>query len=212
MHHHGLRIWDRLFGAKRRAEARATLRHASSFLPPGTTVLDIGCGIGYVLEVLNDEMGCIGFGCDVVQPPLDIPRFAIFDGNRLPYADDSIDVAILVFVLHHADDPGILLREASRVARKAVLVVEDTPQNSLEQQWGRMHIRSFAARHGIPWLGRVRGEEEWRQVFQFSSMPVLHTERLGRLERLPPVSRSVFVLEPVLSSAAQLAATKTATS
>jgi hypothetical protein len=59
-----------------------------------------------------------------------------------------------------------------------------------------MHVRSFATRHRIPWLGRVRSEKEWRQVFQFSSLPVLHVERLGRFERLPPVSRSTFVLQP----------------
>ncbi len=159
-------------------------------------MLDIGCGVGYALEVLTEEMGCIGYGCDVVKPPVEIPRFARFDGSCLPYADDSVDVALLIFVLHHADDPGVLLREASRVARHAVIAVEDTPGTALEQQWGQMHVRSFAARHSIPWLGRVRREQEWRQVFQFSSMPVLHIERLGRFERLPPVTRSVFVLEP----------------
>jgi ubiquinone/menaquinone biosynthesis C-methylase UbiE len=196
LHRHGLKIWDRLFGKKRRAEARATLRHASIYLTPDTHVLDIGCGVGYALEVLNEEMDCVGYGCDVVNPPVEIPRFSMFDGARLPYRDGAVDVALLVFVLHHADDPGILLREASRVARRAVIVVEDTPRTAAEQQWGQMHVRSFATRHSIPWLGRVRREQEWRQVFQFSSMPVLQVERLGRFERLPPVSRSVFVLGP----------------
>ena len=201
MHHHGLRIWDRAFGAKRRAEARSTLRHAGDFLEPGSSVLDIGCGIGYALDILNDELDCVGYGCDVVEPPMDIARFAIFDGGRLPYKDLSFDVALIVFVLHHADDPGILLREDSRVARRAVIVVEDTPRTELEERWGRMHIRSFAARHSIPWHGRVRREEEWRHVFQFCGMDVLKVERLRRFERLPPVSRSVFVLQPAHAAA-----------
>lgn len=215
MHRHSLKIWDRLFGAKRRAEARATLRHASHFFTPGSTVLDIGCGIGYMLNVLDEEMDCTGFGCDVVQPPIDIPRFTRFDGWRLPFADNSFDVTLLVFVLHHADDPGVLLREASRVARRAVMVVEDTPRNAVEERWGQMHVRSFATRHSIPWLGRVRRETEWRQVFQFSGMPVLDVERLTRFERLPPVSRSVFVLEPATAaavSASTTAARRAATS
>lgn len=205
MHHHGLRIWDRAFGAKRLAEARSTLRHAADFLEPGSSVLDIGCGIGYALDVLNHELDCVGYGCDVVQPPMDITRFTRFDGARLPYRDLSFDVALIVFVLHHADDPGVLLREASRVARRAVIVVEDTPRTAIEERWGHMHIRSFAARHGIPWHGRVRREDEWQQVFQFCGMNILDVERLRRFERLPPVSRSVFVLQPAHAVAQEVA-------
>jgi ubiquinone/menaquinone biosynthesis C-methylase UbiE len=205
MKRHGLQVWDKLFGWKRRAEARATLHHVHDFVPPGSVVLDIGCGAGYLLEVVTEERGCIGLGCDVVQQPVPIDRFTIFDGFRLPYADQSVDVAFLVFVLHHADDPGILLREAARVARQAVIVVEDTPQAAFEQRWGAFHVHSFGKRHNIPWDGRVRSAQEWHQVFQFTGMPVCHAEHLGRFERLPPVSRTAFVLEPPFQQAAAAA-------
>lgn len=212
MHRAGMAIWDRLFGWRRRAEARATLRHVAAYLPRGTTALDIGCGVGHVLNVLNDELGGVGFGTDVVTPTSPIERFTRFDGSRLPFRDGAFDVAFLVFVLHHADEPGELLREASRVARQAVVVIEDTPQTGIEERWGRMHIHSFAARHDIPWHGRVRRDEEWRQVFQFSGMPLLHSERLGRFERLPPVSRTAFVLEPAAVAAQTRAVARAATS
>ena len=89
---------------------------------------------------------------------------------------------------------------------RAVIVVEDTPQHRLEHRWGALHIRSFSRRHSIPWHGRVRDEEEWRQIFQFMNMPVLHAEKLGRFERVPPVSRTCFVLTPAPAEAAQNAA------
>ena len=213
MHKHGLRLWDQVFGRRRRAEARATLQHAKQFLTPGRTALDIGCGVGYALDVLERDFGCIASGCDVVQPPVSIERFALFDGRSLPYEDKSFDVAILIFVLHHADDPGVLLREASRVARYAVIVVEDTPQTKIEQHWGSMHVHSFNTRHNIPWIGRVREDREWRQVFQFVGMPVQHAERLGRFERLPPVTRTCFVLGPIeAAAAARASAARIATS
>ena len=194
MHRHGLRVWDRVFGWKRRAEAKATLQHARDFLPVGCTTLDIGCGTGYVMKVLEEDFDCVPFGCDVVTPPIRLPRFSLFDGRRLPYADNSFDVAFLIFVLHHAEDPGLLLREAARVAREAVIVVEDTPVLAFDRKWGELHVHSFNKRHRIPWRGRVREDSEWRQVFQFSGLHVQHAERLGRLERLPPVSRTCFVL------------------
>jgi ubiquinone/menaquinone biosynthesis C-methylase UbiE len=191
---HGLKFWDKAFGWKRRAEARATLDHVADYLEPGSSALDIGCGTGYLIDVLARDFQCEAFGCDVVTPPVEIEHFSLFDGFALPYRDKSVDVAFLVFVLHHAEDPGVLLHEASRVARKAVIVIEDTPRTAAEHNWGRMHIHSFGKRHNIPWRGRVRSSDEWRQIFHFTNTPLLHEERLGRFERLPPVSRSAFVL------------------
>jgi ubiquinone/menaquinone biosynthesis C-methylase UbiE len=185
------------------------LLHARDAFASGSSVLDIGCGVGYMLEVLQRDFDCITYGCDVVEPPVDIDRFALFDGNDLPFHDKSIDVAILTFVLHHADDPSELLHEASRVARRAVIVVEDTPNNALERRWGRMHVHSFKTRHGIPWHGHVREEAEWRQIFQFMGMPVQQAERLGRFERVPPIARMCFVLRPLPAQPAAAAAART---
>lgn len=191
-----LLAWDRLFGWKRRHEARATLLHAGSFLRPGSSALDIGCGMGYAIEVLEDDFDVMTFGCDVVPSTTRLDRFVRFDGWRLPFADGSVDVALLIFVLHHAEDPRVLLREASRVARRAVLVVEDTPRTAFDRAWGRLHIRSFNKRHKIPWTGRLRSEWEWRRLFSSMGMALRDTGYLTRWERLPPVARSAFVLQP----------------
>lgn len=199
-----------MFGWKRRNEARSTLQHVADYLPAGSQVLDIGCGTGYLLKVIATDFQCEAYGCDVVQPPIPIDHFTLFDGFRLPYQDKSVDVAFLVFVLHHAEDPGVLLHEAARVARQHVIVIEDTPQVGLEHRWGRMHVHSFGRRHNIPWDGRVRSAEEWRQIFQFTSTPIVHEERLGRFERLPPVSRTAFVLD-TKPAAAEAAAEARAT-
>jgi ubiquinone/menaquinone biosynthesis C-methylase UbiE len=206
-----LQFWDKAFGWKRRAEAHATIQHVADYLQPGNSVLDIGCGTGYLLNVIKNDFGCEGYGCDVVTPPVPLENFSLFDGFKLPYRNKSVDVAFLVFVLHHAEDPGVLLHEAARVARNSVIVIEDTPRTAVEHRWGRKHIDSFGKRHGIPWQGRVRSAEEWRQIFQFTGTPVMYEEPLGRFERLPPVSRSAFVLQAtdVAASAQQRVAQAT---
>lgn len=191
-----LRVWDRIFGWKRRREAAATLRHAASIFQPGSKVLDIGCGMGYALDVLREEYQAVTFGCDVGPSVQSVERFSRFDGEHLPFHDNSVDVSILIFVLHHAENPLALLHEASRVARKAVLVVEDTPRTAFDRRWGEFHIRSFNQRHGIPWAGSSRTEAEWEWLFAQAGMPLLAEERLTRLERLPPVARTAFVLQP----------------
>lgn len=191
-----LRIWDGMFGWKRRREAAATLQHAASIFWPGCRVLDIGCGMGYALDVLREDFGAVTFGCDVGPSMHSVARFSRFDGERLPFHDNSVDVSILIFVLHHAADPLALLHEASRVARRAVLVVEDTPRTAFDRRWSEFHIRSFNKRHGIPWVGCSRTEEEWEWLFAQAGMPLLAEERLTRIERLPPVARTAFVLQP----------------
>jgi len=46
----------------------------------------------------------------------------LYDGKKIPYDDDSFDVALLITVLHHTPHPEKILQEAQRVAKKIVLV------------------------------------------------------------------------------------------
>ena len=46
----------------------------------------------------------------------------LYDGERLPLDDGSVDTVFLLEVLEHLEDPAALLREARRVARRNVLV------------------------------------------------------------------------------------------
>jgi ubiquinone/menaquinone biosynthesis C-methylase UbiE len=65
----------------------------------------------------------------LVWPHTKIPVTA-FDGEHLPFPDKSVDVVMFVYVLHHTNDPEVLLREAQRVALKAV-VLKDHTRNGL---------------------------------------------------------------------------------
>jgi SAM-dependent methyltransferase len=47
---------------------------------------------------------------------------ARFDGAMIPEEDKSADIVMFVDVLHHTPDPMVLLREAVRVARRAVII------------------------------------------------------------------------------------------
>src|SRR5207247_1102228 len=91
-------------------------------LPPAVAgtmaVLDIGCGDGLIARLLMERRPDLRIeGIDVLaRPGAHIP-VTLFDGSRIPRADEAVDVALLVDVLHHADEPMALLREAFRVAR-----------------------------------------------------------------------------------------------
>jgi ubiquinone/menaquinone biosynthesis C-methylase UbiE len=93
-------------------------------------VLDVGCGDGTIAALLQQHRPELSVtGVDVmVRPDTKVP-VQEFDGVHLPFADRSFDVVMFVDVLHHTHDPMILLREAKRVARVAV-VLKDHRRNS----------------------------------------------------------------------------------
>lgn len=85
------------------------------------SLLDVGAGDGALAVAVARLTGAARVvGVDVlVQPRAEIP-VDHYDGTTLPFGDGEIDVVILSDVLHHAGHPEQVLREALRVARRAV--------------------------------------------------------------------------------------------
>lgn len=147
--------------------------HLAKLLPPDAHVLDVGCGDGALaarLHAIRPDIRIEGVDVLVREHPA-IPVRA-FDGMRIPYADKSVDVVLMVDVLHHTDDPTVLLRESARVARVEVLIKD--------------HLREgFAARltlRGMDWIGNARhgvrlpytylSRAEWTSAFDQSRLLV----------------------------------------
>jgi SAM-dependent methyltransferase len=107
-----------VFGRRVRVLADAIVAR----LPQGARVLDIGCGSGDLAALIMRLRPDVTIeGIDVlVRPGTAIPVTA-FDGYHAPFPDGAFDVAIIVDVLHHADEPERLLAEAARVARQVVV-------------------------------------------------------------------------------------------
>lgn len=93
-------------------------------LPHDARVLDVGCGSGDLAALLMRLRPDVRIeGIDVlVRPGTAIPVTA-YDGAHIPFADRSFDAAIVVDVLHHTDDPALVLAEIARVA--PVVIVKD---------------------------------------------------------------------------------------
>jgi SAM-dependent methyltransferase len=115
---------------RRLSPRRALLDAVAPHLPPGGRLLDVGCGSGDVAAYLCERLGrpLAAVGVDLkplhlADAPRAIARVAA-DVRRLPFADRSFDVVTASLFLHHFDspEPGRLLRELARVARRAVVV------------------------------------------------------------------------------------------
>jgi len=91
---------------------------------PCLQMLDLGAGEGYVGEELQQRFNARVQLADVVNlNRTDLP-LTCYDGRTLPFAENEFDVTLLYFVLHHAERPERVLREALRVSKRGVVVVE----------------------------------------------------------------------------------------
>lgn len=107
-------------------------------------ILDVGCGVGNYHPYLQGKVGLVD-GVDVSEQSIETARqrnpavnYKAYDGLRLPYDDDSFDVAYAICVVHHVppEQWPQFARELHRVLRKGglALIFEHNPLNPLTQR------------------------------------------------------------------------------
>src|SRR5688572_3015517 len=120
------------------------------------TLLEIGCGRGYGLEVVAPRTTAqIGidispkFLTDACSGNLETP-FICASGEALPLADHCFDSVIAFDVIEHAKDELLFLSELKRITRRNTLIALSTP-NRLLTSGNRVtplnpfHIREYVA-------------------------------------------------------------------
>ncbi len=88
------------------------------------TALDVGCGPGYVMDILGSQLDIRGvdWDWDMValghQQDFDV---LLGDADHLPFDDDQFEVVYCSFLLMWVRDPDKVVREMVRVAKKWVI-------------------------------------------------------------------------------------------
>jgi SAM-dependent methyltransferase len=173
---------------ERRIEVLA--RRLAAILPQQSSVLDIGCGDGRLANrLLNYRSDLQLRGVDVLVRSGSAVQVEWFDGRSLPCADKSVDVSLLVDVLHHTDDPRILLLEAMRVARKAVVIKDHTREGLLAGATLRLMDWVGNARHGVRLPYNYWTKEQWFKTFRTLG---LHVEQWDNRIGLYPWPTSIL--------------------
>jgi len=156
----------------------------AKLLPCGSSVLDVGCGDGIIDLLLRERRGDIQVrGIDVlVRQNAHIP-VTRFDGLKIPFPDRSFDAVLLIDVLHHTQDPRILLAEAVRVG--AVLIIKDHLREGL---LAGTTLRAMDwvgnARYGVSLPYNYWTRQQWKQVFDELDL-VIEKEVSPRLYPVP---------------------------
>jgi SAM-dependent methyltransferase len=124
---------DVVLQAHRNRTAANSASHLLPLLEPGMSLLDVGCGEGWItrdLARLVSPGRVIGIdaSADVIERARsggDVPdnlSFEAADLFNLDYADGSFDVVHAHQLLHHLSDPAGALRALARVTRPGGLI------------------------------------------------------------------------------------------
>ena len=111
-------------------------------IKPGDSILDIGCGKGFLLYELTQVVpGVKVTGIDISNYAIenakeDVRSFLqIANANSLPFPDRSFDLVISITTLHnlHCYDLELALKEMERVGKKHKYLCVESYRNEIEK-------------------------------------------------------------------------------
>ncbi len=144
-----------------------------ALVPPKSRLVDVGTGDGQIaLQIAQRAPGVEIEGIDIMLRPKTHIPVTEFDGDTIPFGDKSVDVVTFVDVLHHTDDPQNLIKEASRVARKAILVKDHLSENAFDHMTLRLMDWVGNAPHGVVLPYNYASKASWMSWFEAARLEV----------------------------------------
>ena len=161
------------------AQSNEFIGKFENFLSPGENILDIGAGSCTMAAILSKKKYRI--------TPLDIVDFSLveeikpilYDGKRFPFDDNSFNVSLLITVLHHTPHPEEIIKEATRVAKR-IIIMEDIYLNSFHKYLTYF----FDSLLNFEFLGHPhtnKNDSQWRLLFADLGLKIVGVKYSSRL-------------------------------
>jgi len=128
---------------------RKDMELIAGLVPPGSRVLDLGCGSGELLAHLRDARQCSGYGIEIadvnvlacVQRGVNVIQLNLEEGLAM-FGDRSFDVVLQLDTMQHLRNTEKMLRETARVGRVGIVSFPNFAHwpNRLHVLAGRMPV------------------------------------------------------------------------
>lgn len=144
-------------------DARQKMARIGIYLKKSDKLLDVGTGPGSVCLLLKKNKFNI--------TPLDIQDLSltdevkpeIYDGKRMPFKNDTFDIALILTVLHHTSNHEEIVLEAKRVAKR-IIIIEDIYRNTI-QKYLTYFMDSLVNFEFCGHPHTNKNDEEWKRLF-----------------------------------------------
>jgi len=134
---------------------------------PSLSILDVGCGHGQVAKrLMFDNPNWKIQGVDVVVQPGCLIPVTTYNGEKLPFPDNSFEAVFCVDMLHHTHDPKGLLAESCRVASKWVIIKDHIADNKWDHRVLSFLDWTGNAGTGIPLPYNFLSSHQWQRLFE----------------------------------------------
>ncbi|MFX1518088.1 MAG: class I SAM-dependent methyltransferase [Promethearchaeota archaeon] len=167
----------------------------------GEVILDLGAGNGLLGLEITKQMQNEVLLVDVVDYNYtDLPLILYNPEEAIPLTDKEVDSTILYAVLHHTSDPEWLLKEATRITKKRLIIVE----GYVEENDIRITNCFF------DWFyNRVIGDEdinvplnflklnEWKRILESQGFKISETIYLGINEPMVPEHQILIIADQI---------------
>ena len=121
----------------------------AELVPPGSRVLDLGCGDGAMLAHLQKTRACTGYGVEIddanvlacVKRGVNVIQLNLDEGLSM-FEDASFDVVLQIDTLQHLRNAEVMLLETVRVGRVGIVAFPNFAHwpNRLSVLKGRMPV------------------------------------------------------------------------
>ncbi len=137
-------------------------------------VLDIGCGDGFIGKAIKrGRKGLNVYGVEVLKRDKCMIPYELFNGIKLPFKNNSVDCCLLIDVLHHTKDLNKLVKEASRVSKKYIVIKDHFCENKL----------AFTVLKIMDWIGNngyhvnltynYKSRTQWNKIFKINKLKII---------------------------------------
>jgi SAM-dependent methyltransferase len=167
---------------------------------PDITILDYGCGNGYVLDQMRRlNPGARFFGVDVSEAALtaardrlpDVTFYRVKDGGHVPLDGGAVDFIFCSEVVEHVYDTQVTFSEFARLLRPGGRILLTTPYHGLVKNV--LLVLLAFDRHFDPTGPHVRFFTK-RSLFACLRRVALVPRRHGYIGRFFPIAMAIYVI------------------